>query len=1015
MKTVILRNFTTIFTFLVIKTMPKPGCILMCFANRTILILLTYLLFTPSAFTQNYSYKHYTILDGLVQNQVTSLYQDSRGFIWVGTKAGASRFDGKYFRNYTISDGLAPGLINSFLEDSKKKIYCITDKGYSVLTKGSFKVIDLFDSSIGSSFGPVKTNDEDFFVVNCDRTLFRCNGNKAELFYTLRDSDTNYLRVFFQTKDGKKYLKTKKGLFELKESGEILKINDMYNISAGEYKNGYIIVSEDNQKRDRSLEGVFTFRNNMVKKIWSSDHIDLNKISYVFDGSKIILYTKSNEWFIIDTNGTILMKEVKNNKFVEITSFLVDNEGNIWIGTENGLFRLQSSAFRNYDEESGLEKYIWTILEAADSSIFCASFKGNVQIIKNNQITNARGFEKFIKPGHHFYMGGIRTSDNRLLFPTDDGSIMEFYNGRFRTFARLSEKGKSPSCLYIYEDQQRNVLYFGTSEGLYTCNTYNGQIKRYDTKGLTVISIEKDKYDRFWIGASSRILLFDGEKFMDSEKHDSVYTKGAICSARDFRGNMWIGNLEGLFFYNYHRLIKLFGTPFLFIKTYHEKHLIAGTVKGIYYLDLEKFYNARVPYYHYFDWLNGFTGIECGQNGACVDCRGNIWIATSDRVVKFMPYRIAENKKPPRIHIRSLHVADKGLKWKRVFGSYDLSDTIITLLYKQNNIQIEYTGLSFSCPERVMYKTRLLGYDNDWSSPTTDNIITYTNLPFGKYVFEVLSCNEFGKWNQIPARVSFEIFPAFWQTLWFIIIANLLLMLSGALILYAIHHRVQLKRQEHRAVQKEIAAMQIKTINAQIDPHFIFNVITAIGTEVQEKNTDKAYTYFVKVSNLLRNSLALHDKIGRTLGEEIEFIRNYLVLQKYRLGERFDYVIQTGNNIDLNFEIPKMCIQIFVENAMKHGLEPLKGGGLLSVNISRENNVLRAEITDNGIGRERSAAKQNFSTGMGLQIIRKFFDVLNGYNENKAGFLIEDLFDKSGKPAGTKIILTIPFDYKIKI
>jgi len=107
-------------------------------------ILLTFIV--SSIFSQEYSYRHYTVKDGLVQNQVITMFQDSKGYIWLGTKGGVSRFDGLKFKNYTVNDGLLSNYIIRMFEDNKGGIYFYSIIGISRLHDGKISTVLLNDT-----------------------------------------------------------------------------------------------------------------------------------------------------------------------------------------------------------------------------------------------------------------------------------------------------------------------------------------------------------------------------------------------------------------------------------------------------------------------------------------------------------------------------------------------------------------------------------------------------------------------------------------------------------------------------------------------------------------------------------------------------------------------------------------------------------------------------------------------------------------------------------------------------
>ena len=224
---------------------------------------------------------------------------------------------------------------------------------------------------------------------------------------------------------------------------------------------------------------------------------------------------------------------------------------------------------------------------------------------------------------------------------------------------------------------------------------------------------------------------------------------------------------------------------------------------------------------------------------------------------------------------------------------------------------------------------------------------------------------------------------------------------------------IQIKKQE--SIRNQIVNLQLKGFRNQIDPHFTFNVFNTIASMIRKENP-KTYPHFIQFSKLIRNILESSDKITRTLEEEINYLESYLELEKLRFSNKFDYSIKIENNIDISKKIPKMILQTYVENAIKHGIRYKEGKGLVSLEINKVKNSISFDITDDGIGREKAKKVSKNSTGFGLKIMDNYFKLFNEYNDTKIKYEIIDLFDEQNIPAGTKVRILIPlnFSYKLK-
>jgi len=173
---------------------------------------------------------------------------------------------------------------------------------------------------------------------------------------------------------------------------------------------------------------------------------------------------------------------------------------------------------------------------------------------------------------------------------------------------------------------------------------------------------------------------------------------------------------------------------------------------------------------------------------------------------------------------------------------------------------------------------------------------------------------------------------------------------------------------------------------------------------------EEAYTYLTRLSSLLRTILYDGTTIGRALSDELDFVRNYCELQKLRFEGRFIYNITLSENTEIYREVPKMAIQIFVENSLKHGFNGDMKGGVIDIIVSQIDDLMEIIVRDNGIGRAAAQKMNTTGTGHGIKTIKRIFEIMNNYNSEKASIEIIDLMD-AGKPSGTEVKLRIPVNY----
>jgi hypothetical protein len=207
--------------------------------------------------------------------------------------------------------------------------------------------------------------------------------------------------------------------------------------------------------------------------------------------------------------------------------------------------------------------------------------------------------------------------------------------------------------------------------------------------------------------------------------------------------------------------------------------------------------------------------------------------------------------------------------------------------------------------------------------------------------------------------------------------------------------------------EKKISELQLALIRNQLDPHFTFNVINSIIYSVEFQENEQAATQLRQFAGLYRNMVLSASSTRRTIEEELDFCENYLKLEKMRFKEKFDYSISVAEDIEMTWLVPKFIIQIYAENAVKHGLSGLEKGGKLEIDLKNDNDTLIIEITDNGIGRAGSEGRDKTSTGKGLETMEELFSVYNRYYKEKISFTITDLYDTYGNSQGTRISLSL--------
>jgi len=210
-------------------------------------------------------------------------------------------------------------------------------------------------------------------------------------------------------------------------------------------------------------------------------------------------------------------------------------------------------------------------------------------------------------------------------------------------------------------------------------------------------------------------------------------------------------------------------------------------------------------------------------------------------------------------------------------------------------------------------------------------------------------------------------------------------------------------------LEKQIAEVQLQNLRNQLDPHFTFNALNSVGNAIYKQDKEQAYKLFQRFTRMIRSSLLVSDQVFRTLDEELQFTRDYMEFQKTRFKELFDYYIEVDETINLQaLEIPKMLIQSFAENAVKHAFADRDSGGKLWIKVHEEKGAIRVIIEDNGIGINKSKEQGSTSgTQKGEKILMEQVEKINTLYNKSYRVKINDLSDIIQNTSGTRVTVTL--------
>ncbi len=364
-----------------------------------------------------------------------------------------------------------------------------------------------------------------------------------------------------------------------------------------------------------------------------------------------------------------------------------------------------------------------------------------------------------------------------------------------------------------------------------------------------------------------------------------------------------------------------------------------------------------------------------------------VWLATYKGLIRVSLNSIKDYKKP-KVYLTEVLVNNKPYEFKNNNGQLLLNSD-------ERNITFSFKSISYKYPKKIMYRYKLKDKFSTWSK---NKNIAFHNLNYGKHTFYYQS-NSNEKLSSLKS-LSFTIQKPFYFKPWFIFTTTIAILFT---LYYFVHivlekqkkkHVLQLKKEEEK---NYVLSLENKALRLQMNPHFIFNILNSIKAYGKQNNITHFERTISQFSNLLRTVLKSARENELSLKEEIEYLKNYMELEKSIYQDKFDYQIKiSAKELDLEeIYLPSMLIQPFVENAIKHGFEKQKG--FIKITFEINNNHLNCSIIDNGSGFNIDKLK-NKPNSYGISITKERINNLSKYNR----------FTINSSKDGTQIYFRLP-------
>ncbi len=804
---------------------------------RKFLLLFCFYIYGYNAIAQHYSFKSYSLESGLPQSEVVDILQDRRGAIWVATNGGgACRFNGLKFQVFDQSQGLINNNIKRLFEDSQGHLWFITERGACRYDGQKMKH---FTEKEGFSNGF-------YFQIFEDRqgriwVFVEKESGVSKILYFQNDQfvdfSVKYLQLLHENsikgilllQSQNLLIETAKGLYEF--DGNRLFPSLLLPPSITEQYNTVKPILQDSQKRlwfiakskaNEREEELLILQNNKLEKLTLPPSSLGNPIVHLFEDRQKNIWISFETWGLIRYDGNTMRTLRKSNGLPGdyVNMLFQDRENNLWIGSGGqGLVRYVGDAFVTFQESDGLESdYVWAIFQDSQARFWLGTSgdgqKGGLSMYDGEQIypmaqknaPNLRRVKQILELDKGKLMiasyNGIwlfdgeryENIDRRFELPPDTqvshilqtgpntfwiatlGQGAIFYDeGKVSHFTMQNTNIVSNMVRYVIQDSKKQV-WFCTHYGL---SLWNGQeMKSYGIKdGLIsdyVIQGVLDAQERLWMATLGGLVCFDGNTFKNYTTNEGISANAIYSILKDQKEQIWLGTQNGL-------------------------DRIQTNAQG------------AITNIKYYDLNEGFLGIENNAGGIYQDRQGNIWLGTVRGAIRYNPAEELKNQEQPQVNLTNIRLFFKNVDWnKEPYKSYHQGilpwakvPPTLTLPYTLNYLSFEFEVLQYLIPEATRYQWIMQGLDKDWSPVSEKTEAVYTNIPPGKYVFKVRAINSDGIVSETATEYSVEILPPFWEsTLFRILLAVALALLITLFVRIRLANSQRQRKTLEEAVKK---------------------------------------------------------------------------------------------------------------------------------------------------------------------------------------------------------------------
>lgn len=803
----------------------------------------------PTRDVTQYVQQTWTAQEGLPQNTVSALLQTPDGYLWFGTEEGLVRFDGGAFTVFdkTNVKGLRDNAISALCLDSSGYVWVGTWSGDLLRVKdGAFEDMTGGQAPLRGGVWSIVEGEHGDHWAATSLGLLRIRGGVRTLFTTAEGLPTNDLRTLCRDGSGGLWIGTRgaglfrmrAGHFEAPPETVPLKGYGVWCLLMG--RDGALWIGT-------TAGGLSRLKDGRLTRIGEDASLTRQAIRALCEDQDGNLWVGTYGGGLSRLSGGRVETLTAKNGFPDdsVNALFEDREGSLWVGTwGSGLVRLSRGKFLTYTVRDGLAGNVMrTVCQDASGALWIGTSGSGLSRFDGGKFTT---LNKTCGLSGDSVRALLSAKDGSLWVGTEAGGLDRYSAGRWSHLG--AEEGLGGDFVVSLLERRDGSLWAGTYGGG-LAHREGGRFTTMTTRdGLPnneVWCLHEDRGGRLWIGTTGGLAVLDGGVMRTYVAADGLSSEVIVSSFESQAGSLWFGTSGGgVVRFKDGRLKACTRKEGLYDDVVFQilpdglGNLWMSCNKGLFRVPLQmledfadgKRSTVACTAYGKSDGMGSSECMGGSQPAGCATRDGRLWFPTAGGLVCVDPARLPHNTVPPPLDVGAL-LADG----KPVMGHAGAVVPAGT-----HGLEVRYAALSLRAPERVHFKYRLTGFDDGWIDAGSRRTAYYTNVPPGRYRFEMTACNEDGVWNQTGTSIPVRVLPRFYQTVPFFITCIALTALGawGGYRLRVRHLRV---RERKLVALVEDRTAQLSEANAALEErtHQVSEANSALeerGRELEEAN-----------------------------------------------------------------------------------------------------------------------------------------------------------------------------------